>query len=286
MLGDELASALQNHLAFTQNEGDRTEVPSPQQIRNEVFDDRDQLGAHRAVGLQLQQIEQHREHVAAQVLAVFPLDFFVEILDLLVLQEIERRVEVVDRHETLALGRRFFFYLPAHRRRIRRAGVAAGRAPATADRRGGLLGALDRNRILAGELAECVGDELEVFGPEQRQEIIGRVRLQVLRLLQYGEEAHDLRVFDARFEGERTHAVLVKRPGDTLVALFLGVDRVILPAHFRLADVEDQIVGGLPDLAECVANVIDGALIDGIVREVELRRPHPFADDLHQLLDL
>src|SRR5438093_10212822 len=45
-------------------------------------------------------------HVTAQVLAVFPLDLLVEVLDLLVVEEIERRVEVVDRHEPLALGRR------------------------------------------------------------------------------------------------------------------------------------------------------------------------------------
>src|SRR5438093_5643155 len=106
MLGDELAGALQNHLEFTQDEGDRAEIPRPQEIRDEILEDGDQLSPYRPVGLQLQQIEQHREHVTAQVLAVFPLDLLVEVLDLLVVEEIERRVEVVDRHEPLALGRR------------------------------------------------------------------------------------------------------------------------------------------------------------------------------------
>ena len=200
MLGNELAGALQNDFAFAQDEGDRPEVSCPEQIRNEVFDNGDQLRAHRAVGLQLQQIEQHRQHVAAQVLAVFALDFLVEILDLLVVQEIERRVEVVDRDEAFALGRRFFFHLTAHRRRVRRAGVAAGSAAPTADHRRTLLGAFDRHRVFAGQLAERVSDELEIFGPEQRQEIVGRVGLQVLRLLQHREKADDLGVLDARFE--------------------------------------------------------------------------------------
>ena len=122
-----------------------------------------------------------------------------EILDLLVVQEVKRRVEVVDRHQAFALGRCLFFYLAAHGGRIGGAGVAAGRAAAT-DHRRRLLRALDRDRVLAGELAEGVGDELEILGPEQRQEIVGRVRLEVLRLLQHGEKAHDLRVLDARFE--------------------------------------------------------------------------------------
>jgi len=60
--------------------GDRPEISCPSKIRNEVLDNGDQLRAHRAVGLQLQQIEQHRQHVAAQVLAVFALDSW-EILD-------------------------------------------------------------------------------------------------------------------------------------------------------------------------------------------------------------
>ncbi len=104
--------------------------------------------------------------------------------------------------------------------------------------------------------------------------------------MQYREEAHDLQFLDARLERERANAVFEERPRDALVALVLAVDDVILPADLRLADVENQIVGGLPDLAERGANVVDGTLIDGIVREVELSRPHPLADDLHQLLDL
>src|SRR5439155_9916942 len=92
--------------------------------------------------------------------------------------------------------------------------------------------------------------------------------------------------FHTGLEGQRAHAVLVQRPRDTLVALILVVDDVILPAHFRFADVQDQIIRGLPDLAEGGADVLDRALVDGVVRQIQLRRPHPFADDLHQLLHL
>src|SRR3989442_14930160 len=99
MFRNQLAGPLQDDFALPQDEGDRQKVPRAQQIRNEILDDGDQLGAYRAVGLQLEQIEQHREHVAAQVLRVFALDFLVEIIDLFVVEEIERRIEIVDRHQ-------------------------------------------------------------------------------------------------------------------------------------------------------------------------------------------
>src|ERR1041384_5572530 len=105
MLWGELAGALQDDLAFAQDQRDRAEVPSAQQIRDEVFDDRDELGADRPRSLELEQVEQHREDVAAQVLGVFALDLFVQILDFLVVEEVERGVEVVDRHEAFALRR-------------------------------------------------------------------------------------------------------------------------------------------------------------------------------------
>src|SRR6185503_12400701 len=85
---------------------------------------------------------------------------------------------------------------------------------------------------------------------------------------------------------ERADAVLVQRPRDAFVALLLAVDGVVFPADFRFAHIENEIVGRLPDLAEGGPNVFDGALIDRIVREVQLRRAHPLADDLHQLFDL
>src|SRR5437899_6310379 len=99
--------------------------------------------------------------------------------------------------------------------------AARGPAAAAAERGRALLGALDRHGVLARKLAEGISDELEVFRPEQRQQVIGRVRLQILRLLQHGQKAHDLRVLDAGLERERAHAVLVQRPRDALVALIL-----------------------------------------------------------------
>src|SRR5438034_9146508 len=99
MLGDELARALQNGARLAKNECDRKEVAGAQQVGDEVLDDRDQLGPDGAVGLQLEQVEQHREHVAAQVLRVLPLDVLLEVRDLVVFQKVERGVEVVDRDQ-------------------------------------------------------------------------------------------------------------------------------------------------------------------------------------------
>src|SRR5256886_11003137 len=68
-------------------------------------------------------------------------------------------------------------------------------------------------------------------------------------------------------------SVLVERPGDALTALLLVVDDVVFPAQLGLADVEHEIVGRLPDLAKRRPDVVDGALIDGVVRQVELGGP-------------
>src|SRR5213594_2675839 len=233
MLGDELARALQNGARLTENECDREEVAGAQQVGDEVFDDRDQLGPDGAVGLQLEQIEQHRQDVAAQVLRVLPLDVLLEVRDLAVFQEVERGVEVVDRHQAVALGRRLVLHGAAQvGRRRRRDGLAR----------------LDRRRVLAGELPERVADELKVLRPEQRQQVVGGIGLEVARPLQHAQEAHDLRFLDARLERERADAVLVERPGDALTALLLVVDEV--------------------------------------VRQVELGGPDPLRQDLQQLFDL
>src|SRR5256886_8807687 len=81
-------------------------------------------------------------------------------------------------------------------------------------------------------------------------------------------------------------SVLVERPGDALTALLLVVDDVVFPAQLGLADVEHEIVGRLPDLAKRRPDVVDGALIDGVVRQVELGGPDPLRQDLQQLFDL
>src|SRR6266566_4655730 len=53
-----------------------------------------------------------------------------------------------------------------------------------------------------------------------------------------------------------------------------------------LAHVEHEIVGRLPDLAERRPDVVDGALIHRIVRQVELGGPDPLRQDQQQLFDL
>src|SRR5206468_11503465 len=242
-----------------------------QQVGDEVFDDGDELGPDGTVGLQLEQIEQHREDVAPQVLRVLPLDVLLEVLHLAVFEKVQRGVEVVDRNQALALGRRLFLHPVAYvGRRSGRDGLAF----------------FDRDRVLAGELAERVADELKVLRPEQRQEIVRGVGLEVARPLQHAQEVHDLRLLDARLEREGADAVLVERPGDALGALLLVVDDVVFPAQLGLADVEHQIVGRLPDLAKRRPDVVDRALIHRIVRQVELGGPDPLRQDLQQLFDL
>src|SRR5438105_4105132 len=171
MLRDDLARALQDGPRFAENVGDGAEVAGAQQIGDEVLDDRNQLGADRPVCLQLEQVEEHREDVATQVLGVLAIDILLEVLDLAVFQEIESGIEVVDRYQALALGRSLLLHavldLRGRRRRDR-------------------LALLDRDRVLRGELAERVRHELEVLRPQQREQVVRGVGLEVACLVPRG----------------------------------------------------------------------------------------------------
>src|SRR5256714_11265368 len=115
VLRNQLAGALENGLTLPQDEGDRAKIARAQKVRDEVFENRDELGTNGAVRLQLEQIEQHREHIAAQVLGVFALAFLMQVTDFIVVEEIEGRVEAIDRDQALALRWRSFFDLPPQR---------------------------------------------------------------------------------------------------------------------------------------------------------------------------
>src|SRR5439155_8637748 len=89
------------------------------------------------------------------------------------------------------------------------------------------LARFDRRRVLTDELAERVANELKVLRPEQREQVVGGIGLEIARALQHAQEVHDLRFLDAGLERERADAVLVERPGDALAALLLIVDDVV-----------------------------------------------------------
>jgi len=86
------------------------------------------------------------QHVAAQVLPYSPLDFLVEILDFLVVEEVQRRVEIVDGDEPFAFRRSLLLHLAAHRG----GSVLAPSPPGVArprDRGRPFFRALDRDRV-------------------------------------------------------------------------------------------------------------------------------------------
>src|SRR5436305_1646587 len=73
-----------------------------------------QPAAHPDEQLRRQNIEQQRQHGAAKMLGVLALDVALQVLDLLVLEEVKRRVEVVDRPEPRALGGRLLLDVAPH----------------------------------------------------------------------------------------------------------------------------------------------------------------------------
>src|SRR2546430_2384868 len=56
--------------------------------------DQDQLAPQRGVGLQLQQVEQHRQHVVPQLLLLLALRRALDALDVLAIPEVHRRISV------------------------------------------------------------------------------------------------------------------------------------------------------------------------------------------------
>ena len=119
------------------------------------------------IALELEQVEQDVERGGADVARVLLLDLPRDLVDLRLVEEVERGVEVLQVHHALRPGRRLFRDLRLAL--LRRVGVvAAGRIAA------GLL--RHRAAAFAEELDELVLDELELLLPEQGQQIVARRR--------------------------------------------------------------------------------------------------------------
>ena len=121
-------------------------------------------------------------------------------VDLALVEEVERRVEVLEVDDALGPRRRLLGGL-------RRAGRLAASASAAA---GGVGARLLRQRAaaLAEELDELVLDELELLLPEQGQQVVAGVGGEEPRPVDRLEEPRQLLVLGAATDRERAHAVL------------------------------------------------------------------------------
>ena len=82
------------------------EVPGAEQVGEEVTENRNDLRADVLSGLRLEDIEKHQEHVFIEVLLVFAPHRFLEVVDLLLGEEVNRRLQL--RQVEDRLGRRAF----------------------------------------------------------------------------------------------------------------------------------------------------------------------------------
>ena len=166
--GRQAGRALREHAALAENGGRRPEIARVEKIGEQRLERAEDLAAGGLVGLGLEEVEQDVERGHAHVPAVLVLDRRGDLVDLLLLEEVERGVELLQVDDALRPRRRL---LGGRRPAIARGGLRLLAARGVA---AGLLGQAGPG--VAEELDEIVLDELELLLPEQGQQVVARVR--------------------------------------------------------------------------------------------------------------
>ena len=203
-------------------------------------------------------------HVAVQVDLLLACESRAQILDLALVEEVQRRVEVLHVHDAgallLRLGRRLLHlaphlgerHLPLLRRRRAR---------------------LDRRHRVEAEVDEPVAQVRELLLPEHREEIV-LLRRRLAHALEDLEQRDDLLRLDPLQEGQLADAVLVEASTARLSdAVRLVEDGTPLPAELGLGD---RRAPAPPSAARPgrtrARSAVDRLLVDRVVRQVELLR--------------
>ena len=197
--GEQRRRAFREHAGLPQHAGARPELSRVQHAGEERLEDPENLLPDVALGLGLEQVVEGGQGGFAQVAGVLQRHFPREILDLGVVEEVQRGVELVDVDHALGPRRRVdrgaalpgrggvlalldgFALGPGQAGRLR--GLLRGAAGQVhADFRGvaGARRVLGVGRDLGGavvlqEFGEAAVDVLEVLRPEQREEVVGGV---------------------------------------------------------------------------------------------------------------
>ena len=99
LLRGDLAGADGGHVRFAQEPGHRAQLSAGQHVDQHAVEDLADFVADRRVGLLLEDVEEDRDDVLAQVGGVVLLDRLLEVLDLALVEEVERGVEVIHAHD-------------------------------------------------------------------------------------------------------------------------------------------------------------------------------------------
>jgi hypothetical protein len=87
-------------LGFAQHRCGRPEVPTVEEVGKELFEDTQYLIAHLFIRVDLHQVEQDVERAGANVPAILGLELSRHVAHLALIEEVERRVEVIDGHHS------------------------------------------------------------------------------------------------------------------------------------------------------------------------------------------
>ncbi len=211
-------------------------------------------------------------------MVVFAFDLLLEVADLLVVQEVERRVELLHPDDpggslfllsvcpdgllqTLRLLRlhcRFFFFR-CHR------GPHRARTQVRVRIRPGY-----GFHVVQRELNDDIADQLKILCPQQSQEVVRCFRRERACLVNHIEEPNDLVILGAGRHCDPPHAVLVEYPRNAVGLVRLRQHYVVVPREVRFGYLQLELGAFLPDGLGRPTDVLDRTLVDRIVREVQL----------------
>ena len=252
MLRRKLGCSLRRRQHLTQQVSDAAKVSCCEKVDERCIEYLENLQANFRLRLLLENVEQRRRHPRAEIVRVLPTDLAMQILDLVLIEEIQRRVEVRHVDDRGRVGCR------AVRRLLDLLGVDLPRLARVRNRRGWI-----HSQILV-----AIARVGEIGFPEHCEEVvfIGRC---LTSPLENPKKRDDFLVLEAFEELQLANPILEAEPGEAVRALArLREYDVVVPQDFRLGERERQLIDVRPDCGESAAERVERAFIDRIVREV------------------
>ena len=257
---------------FAKNARHGAEAADYKLRRQDLFQQGDRFTTYRRLPLRLEHVEQGVDRSLPDVAVVFLVQFAPDQPDFRFIEEIRRRVEFIKIDDAVAAAARI--RRPRWRATPRRDFLARVDAATSAVRGAEIArrAVLDELDAVAKHLDEGVRNQHELLLPQQRQQVVGRVRRQHPRLIDHPQEADDLLRFDAGDERESPQSILVQLPRQSFGLVRLPEDRGLLPGDLLFLNVEHQSPGHVPDRCKGFGDLLERALVDRVVRQVHLQR--------------
>ncbi len=203
-------------------------VAGRQEVEHQVAENINQFAAHLLRRLALEEVEQHAEHVARQILLIFGMQSLANELELVLIQKVDGGIEL--RHADDSGGRGFLLRRCSGGLHVHLALHAVRRTR------------FELDNALRHELDELIAKVDEVLLPEQRHQIV-LVRRGPLDALEQPEQAVQLIHFESAHERQFAKSVLIQHPGQALGLRGLAGDHFSFPLELGFRDCERELIG-------------------------------------------